>query len=176
MTNGEGGNQPAYDWARDAEPLYTFLGLYLTGFQWLEGKLDLILLLEGGHDSWAKTQARLAKMRNEQKVEAVENAVLGGDKFTRATDRPEWRSFFRDVVARLSAERRRRNSIMHSQYLLDGVEDGLSAIRSNRRRANGKAAFEQQEMTRECMDAILRELAQLAFDIGRVYTQLVAIR
>jgi hypothetical protein len=164
---------PKYDWARDAGPLYTFLGLYLAGFQAIEGKLDQIILLAEGHDQWAATQARLATMKNAEKISEVEAAVHRGDRFAAARDNEQWLKLFDEVVTRLTAERQRRNSTMHSQYLLEGVEDGLAALRSRRRRENGEVRFDGEALTRDRMDAILSEVAQLLWDVGQAHIQLI---
>lgn len=163
---------PEYDWARDAGELFTFLGIYLAGFQSIEGILDQILLLEGGHERWDETQARLAGMSNYQKVEAAIQAALNEERFPNR-GRPNWADLVVEIARRLHDERDRRNSILHSQYLMEGVEYGLSAIRSDRRRAEGVARFDQEELDRERMDRILGELAQLSFDVRQAHIQLV---
>ncbi|HEY0628824.1 MAG TPA: hypothetical protein VGD23_05795 [Sphingomicrobium sp.] len=164
-----------YEWRHDEDGLFTFLGVYLATFQWIEAKLDQIILLDAGHDLWAETQDRLAKMRNEQKISAVFAAVIEGNRFRKAADRPDWRPRFEELRVRLSDERLRRNSIMHSQYLLEGVEQGFPAIRSDRQRSKGKAHFHQEEMTKDRMDQILQELANLAFAVGQVHQQLIHV-
>ena len=62
--------------------------------------------------------------------------------------------------------------MMHSQYLLEGVQHGLAAIRSDRRQVDGEAQFDREPLTRERMDETLRELAQLAWDVGKVHIEL----
>lgn len=163
---------PEYDWARDAGELFTFLGIYLAGFQSVEGILDQILLLEGGHERWAETQATLAGISNYQKVEAAIKAALNEGRFPNR-GRPNWADLVVAIGRRLHDERARRNSIMHSQYLMEGVEYGLSAIRSDRRRTEGLARFDQEKLDRGRMDHILGELAQLSFDVGQTHIQLV---
>jgi len=167
-----GGPNREYDWARDAGELFTFLGIYLAGFQAIDGVLDQILLLERSHERWAETQATLVGMSNHQKVEAAIQAALNEDRFPNR-GRPNWADLVAEIRRRLHNERDRRNAIMHSQYLMEGVESGLSAIRSDRRRAEGVVRFDQEELDRARMDQILGELAQLSFDVSQVHSQLV---
>lgn len=61
---------------------------------------------------------------------------------------------------------------MHSQLLMEGLEHGLPAIRSVRTRGEPDRPFEQEELSRPRMDAILRETAELAFEIGMITVQL----
>ena len=47
----------------DTEALFATLGRYLLTFQWIESKLDQILLLGWGEDSWTASQARIGLVR-----------------------------------------------------------------------------------------------------------------
>jgi hypothetical protein len=52
----------------DTESLFSVLGRYWISFQWVEGLLDQSLLLAWGHNNWAESQKKLAKMSNAQKI------------------------------------------------------------------------------------------------------------
>jgi hypothetical protein len=164
----------AYDWAIDTEPFYVFLGIYVAGFQWIEVKLEEIILLHAGHERRAETLDRLARMKNYQKVDAVAAASRDAERFPRLAAHPKWDERASRIVDGLNAERNRRNAILHSAYWLRGLEQGLDAIRTNKKRANGTVQFDTEEMTRERMDAILGEMAVLAFNSGQLHLQLVA--
>jgi transcriptional regulator of met regulon len=161
-----------HDWARDSDPVFTFLGLYLTLFQTIEGKVDQVVLLGAGVENWDATQTRLAKMQNHKKVEAMAEAVTDVAVFPLLARIPDWSSRIGKLVDLLHAERRRRNLVMHSQYLMEGLEHGLPAIRSARTR-QANPGFDQEDLTRARMDEILREAAQLAFDVGIVNAQII---
>jgi len=161
----------------DTEALFAALGRYVIVFQWIEGVLDQILLLAWGHENWGSSQAKLAKMKNKQKVDAVKKVVLKSSDFARVHTRPEWCAHFVSVIERLHAERMLRNAIMHSQYLFQLADAGLSAPLSSNRRMleglEGKAVFDQQELTKERQTEILRDVAQLAIEVNFLHVQLV---
>jgi hypothetical protein len=76
------------------------------------------------------------------------------------------------LVDRLHAERRPRILTMHSQFRIEGLEHGFPAIRSARKR-QANPGFDREDLTRPRMDAILREAAQITFDVGMVNVQLI---
>jgi hypothetical protein len=164
---------PKFDWARDSDPFFTFLGLYVATFQAIEGQLDVILLLEAGHRQRDEAQAQLVRMSNHEKVAASMQSARNIVRFPRSIATPDWERRVNAISARLHDERLRRNSILHSKYLLRGIEEGLAAIRTDRRRNADEAAFLHEEMTRNRMDQILSEIAHLAFDVGQIHIQLV---
>ena len=160
------------DWARDADPLFTFLGLYLATFQWLEGQLDQIILMAEGFDRWAETQELLASMDNRKRVDAMAGAAVDTTRFPLVAKIDGWPERVGAVAERLHGERRRRNRIMHSQFLMEGIEHGLPAIRSIRTRGDAREPFEQEELSRPRMDEILRDIADLSFAAGMIVVQL----
>jgi hypothetical protein len=166
-------DEQEYDWATDAEPFYTFLGIYVAAFQAIEQKLDEILLLEAGYERWAEVHARLARMSNQEKTAAAIRAATNAARFPRAGSNPRWAERVSAVEAKLNGERLRRNAMMHSQYMLRGIERGLSAIRSNRKRAGASVHFEHEEMNRERMDQTISEISLLLFAIGQLHLQLI---
>jgi hypothetical protein len=166
-------DQAGYDWARDADPLFTFLGFYLGTFQSIEGRLDQIILLGAGFENWEATQDRLARMDNRSKVEAAALAALDTNVFPLVAGIADWTSRVEDLVKRLHEERRRRNGIMHSQYLMEGLEHGLAAIRSSRTRGAAEASFDQEELSRPRMNEILQEIATLACSASLTHAQLI---
>src|SRR5215207_8234299 len=90
----------------DTEALFTTLGKYWVIFQWVESLLDRLLLLAWGHENWAASQDRLARMSNVQKIDCVESIVLTTPDFARVHTRPEWVSHFRSVIEALQSERK----------------------------------------------------------------------
>ena len=158
---------------QEADRLYSFVGQYVAIFQWMEAQLDQILLLAYGHGNWAKTQAELAGMRKVDKITAVEPVVMAPIPFGRRTGRPGWIEGFAALIERLRQEGRRRNSIVHSQYLFEFVEAGMPPLRSDRRKKDGVAEFDQEFLDSERTEAILEELAVLAFDLSQARIQLV---
>jgi hypothetical protein len=169
MAADGGGN---WDWVKEADPIYIFLGLYLTLFQALESKLDHVIAMAGGFDNWEATQVRLARMDNNAKVAAFAVVAVDIGIFPLLKCIPEWSGRIEALTSRLHAERLRRNTIMHSQYLLDGVEDGFAPIRSLRTRA-ADPGFDQESLDRSRMDTILRETAELLFAVSNATAQLI---
>lgn len=161
-----------HDWARDSDPLFTFLGLYLSTFQWIEGELDQIILLAAGFEIWDNTQDRLARMDNHTKVKAAMAAAIDTEAFSLVGGIAGWKERVETAAERLHDERRRRNRIMHSQFLMEGLEHGLPAIRSVRTRGEPERPFDQEELSRPRMDAILGEVAELAIATGMITVQL----
>jgi hypothetical protein len=158
------------------DEFYRFLGVYVAIFQWMEGQLDQILLLGGGTEKalWQATQARLAGMKNHDKIEAVRSIVRDDGPYSKNKDSPEWRAEFEKLLARLHGERKRRNEILHSQYLFETVEAGLPPMRSYRAKENGAAVFKREDLGPEKTKAILSELATLSGDLGQARMQLLA--
>lgn len=163
----------AYDWARDAEPIYTFLGIYVAAFQAIEGSLDEILILAGGSDARSATLDRLAAMSNAEKIAAATAAALSQQRFARVHAIPGWAIRIKTLRAALEAERNRRNGILHASYMLRGVELAFDAIRTHRTRKNGKVQSDQDVLGRERMDEILGEIAALSFELGQVRMQIL---
>jgi hypothetical protein len=84
-----------HDWARDTDPLFTFLGLYLSIFQWIEGELDLIILFAAGFENWEDTQGRLARMDNNAKVKAAATAAIDNAAFPLVGSIEGWEAAWR---------------------------------------------------------------------------------
>ena len=106
-------------------------------------------------------------------ADAVEEVVMAPTPFGRKNQRPGWTESFEALVQRLKKEGQRRNSIVHSQYLFEFVKAGMPPLRSDRRNRDGVAEFDQEDFDRERTDAILKELAMLAFDLSQARIQLV---
>ena len=157
----------------EADRLYRFLGQYVAIFQWMEAQLDQILLLAYGYENWVSTQTKLAGMRNIDKINAVEAVVTAPSPFGRRPGRHKWAAGFATLIERLRQEGRRRNRIVHSQYLFEFVEAGLPPLRSDRRKKDSVAEFNQESLDSERIEVILKELTALAFDLSQVRIQLV---
>jgi hypothetical protein len=157
----------------DTDAMFANIGRYLIIFQWVEGVLDQILLLGWGQENWEAGQAKLAKMKNYEKVNAVDELVLNSVDFSRVHTRPQWCSNFKLLIARLHGERERRNSLVHSQYLFEFADLGLSPLRSSRRKVDGSVQFDQEYLTKVIQEKLLSNLTLLAMDIGFTHTQLI---
>lgn len=157
----------------DTEAMFATIGRYLVIFQWIEGKLDQILLLAWGFENCEANQSRLAKMSNFEKTCALRDIVLASPDFSRIHTRTEWRAGFEILISRLHEERSRRNVLVHSQYLFELVAAGLPPLQSHRMRNDGKATFHQQSLTRSTQKQLLDELVRLAADVSHTHVQLV---
>jgi hypothetical protein len=157
----------------DTEAMFAEIGRYVVFFQWIEGKLDQILLLGWGHENWTASQAKLSRMSNSAKIEEVQSLVLNSPDFARVHSRPDWCMHFNRVVKRLHDERHRRNRLVHSQYLFEFTEIGLPPMRSHRDKAAGEELFNREDFTKEAQEAMLGELLTLALDVNFVHVQLV---
>jgi hypothetical protein len=158
----------------DSEHLFATLGKYWVIFQQIESQLDKLLLLAWGHENWTRSQRKLAGMTNAAKVKAVKSVVLTTADFARAHTRPEWIAHFRSVLEALDAERKRRNSIIHSQVLFEFADKGLGPpLASSRTGGAGEKIFERHWLSREYQTELLAQLAKLCWDMNFAYVQLV---
>jgi hypothetical protein len=157
-----------------SEELFGTVGRYVILFQWLEGVVDQCLLLLWGHENLTAGQLRLAGMTNQQKVDALRREFHENPANARGRTRPDWIAWFETLIERLHQERRRRNSLLHSQYLFDLVEIGLPILQSDHRKQDGKGIFEQKYLTPEVQRVLQDDLAHLAFETGLAHRQLIA--
>lgn len=81
--------------------------------------------------------------------------------------------FFDLVVERLHLERERRNSLIHSKFLFDFLAIGAPVISTGTTRQDGGFSFQQNGLTREYCDSVLREIAELYIDLNHAHVQLV---
>lgn len=164
--------RPHSTWSdADTENLFTFIGRYVVYFELVEAKLDEIILFVNGHKNWASTQAKLAKMTNDMKIKRVNSAVV--ESFERLHVEANWLEHFRQLIDRLGAERRRRNAIVHSQYLFEFIEAGMPPVRSHRKSQAGKGQFDQEQFSFERSNEVLREIAGIYLDLSQVHLQIV---
>lgn len=157
---------------REAERLYGFVGRYVIAFQWLEAKVEEMILLARGHDNRTNTLEWLARRTNYDKVEELVAIVTGEDMF-REIKVEGWQERFQDVMARLHAERRRRNSLLHAQYLFDFLAIGAPVLRTDIERTDTGVQFKQEELSPERCDEILGEVAALSLHLNMVCVQLI---
>ena len=159
----------------DTEALFTTLGKYWIIFQWVESLLDQLILLAWGHDNWAASQKKLAGMSNMQKIDCVESIVLTKPDFARVHTRPEWVTHFKSIMEALHAERKHRNSIIHSQILFEFADKGLGPPLLSMRTRSGTEdeRFERYWLSKEYQGKMLADLGKLAMQMNFVYVQLV---
>jgi len=155
----------------EAEMFYRFVGQYVILFQWLEGQLDQTILLARGPENWANTQQRLTGLRNIDKINMFSGLVKADDHFGTVTI-DSWYEHFDHLIAGLHAERKRRNDILHSQFIFDFLAIGHSPIRSNRRRHGNDVNFTRESLSRERCDDIIIEIGELAADLNLICSQL----
>lgn len=156
----------------DDDALFATIGRYLIIFQWIEGLLDQALLLAWGHENWSASQARLAGMTNEKKVDEVRKVIFTSPDFARVHTRPDWLKHVDEMVARLHAERRQRNAVVHSQYLYEFTKIGLPPMASLRIKSKGDAGFKQVDFSKAFQAELMKNLGQLAFDMNFLLVQL----
>jgi len=155
----------------EAERFYNFVGTYVISFQWLEGQIDEMLILARGYANRRNTIAWLAKKRNEQKVDAFYE-IITANKSLCLVQGSDWRDRFKSIRDRLHNERRRRNGILHSQFLFDFLAIGEPVMRTHVTQRAGNLAFDREDLSPKRCEDILRELAQLAFDLSMIYAKL----
>lgn len=170
MTKGRWQEDPAA--VREAERFFMFVGLYVISFQWLEGKIDEIFLLARGHENYQQTHTWLAQQTNEKKVDALRCLIFAGEPFAPVMI-DGWESHVDTVISRLHAERRRRNGILHAQFLFDFLTIGAPVLRTHVRKIGGSAVFDSEDLSASRCDQIISELGQLSFDLNRIHIQLV---
>lgn len=156
MTKGRWDDNP--DAVREAERLYQFVGQYVIAFQWLEGKVEEMLLLARGHANREETFAWLTRKTNNSKIEEFQNCVTEGGAFREITV-DGWSERFGEMIARLHYERKRRNG---PQYLFDFLAIGAPVLRTDVQCHQGGVQFDQEELSPQKCDAILTEIAQLS--------------
>lgn len=170
MTKGRWHDDP--DAVREAERLYQFIGQYVIAFQWLEGKVEEMLLLARGQANREETFAWLARKTNNSKIEEFQKCVSGGEAF-REISIDGWAERFGEVIARLHDERRRRNGLLHAQYLFDFLAIGAPVLRTDFERDAEGVQFTQEGLSATNCDAILQEVAQLSLGLNMICVQLV---
>ena len=148
------------------ERLLATIGRYALGFQALEGVIEQGLDLLWGLDNHSQNYDRLARMTNQQKIDAWQTEFRGNPLNARGRSRPDWVDHFEQLVVRLHAERKRRNSILHSQYLYDFVKIGHPVLQTDPR-------GEQTNWTDERQMELLDQLTKLAFDTGHARMQIL---
>ena len=162
------------DAVQEAERFYRFVGAYVISFQWLESKIDEIFLLARGQDVRADTFNWLAQKSNAQKIDAFQKLIVAGSPF-RHVPIDGWYDQLSKVVERLHQERRRRNSILHAQFLFDFLAIGVPVMRTHVQRQAGNIIFDQEDLSAAKRDLILSELAELASNLNMICVQLLHI-
>lgn len=157
----------------DTNALFATLGRYWIFFQWIEGQLDQILQLGWGFDNWQETHGKLSRMNNEGKIKAVSKMILTSPDFARVHTRPEWIAHFKAFIDALHDERKRRNKIIHSQFIFDWADRGLGPPLMSNRSKHDDRGFEQQFLTREFQRTLLAELGKLVLEVSRIRTQII---
>lgn len=157
----------------EAERFYKFIGEYVISFQWLEFKIDEILLNAGDRERLA-TYEWLVKQTNAKKVEAFYELARANSAL--ASEMVDgWESLLTSVVARLHAERNRRNGLLHAQFLFDFLDIGQPVMRSHLHNRGGEVVFEHEDLSAERCEQIMKDLASLSLDFLRIFGALTAV-
>lgn len=156
----------------EAGRIYRFIGEYVVIFQWLEAKVEEVILLGRGHQHWKDTASWLAKNTNAQKVDCFIELVTAPEPF-----QPQaiegFQSRLKVLGDRLHGERHRRNSVLHSKFLFDFLAIGQPVLRTNARRKDGQIVYENEDLSTDTCDQIMTDIAKLAFELNMVCVQLV---
>lgn len=110
-------------------------------------------------------------MTNSAKIDAFQQLVVDGGHF-RKVEVDGWYERFNLIVERLHSERRRRNSLIHAQYLFDFLAIGAPVLRTHVQRRDGDIHFDQEDLTPRRCEEILAEVAQLSYDLNMICVQL----
>ena len=148
----------------------TFLGKYVSTFQYIKGKLDQILQLAIGQERFHVSHSILTKLSNRDKIDVIQSIVSSSKIASKNT---EWINNFNRLINRLREEGSRRNKILHSQIIFYFVEIGAPPLRSKGKTTKKGFSFDQEYLDQSSTDSILKEIATLSLDIGFAYKQFV---
>lgn len=163
--------QPSWT-EEDTEAMFAALGRYVFIFQYIEAKLDQILLLARGHENWPKTQQQLAKMTFDDRVKEITKIVLTSPDFARVHARPGWLHSFQKLMDDVDRERNRRNELLHSQYIMEFTEAGLPPVRSSLRKRDVQPV-QLEDFTAEVQRKLLEEIVALSVRVNFLSVQLI---
>ena len=155
----------------EAERLYSFVGQYVVSFQWMESQVEQIILLANGERQWNETHRWLSKQRNVDKINKLQELVRSGHSFD-SIQVEGWYDRFDRVIDKLHEERQRRNIILHAQYIFDFLAIGASVVQANIERKSGELEFNQDDLSSQRCEHIMKELTELAFSLNFVCVQL----
>lgn len=158
----------------EADRLFRFVGEYVISFQWLEGKIDEIVLLSRGTENWSESQYWMAGKSNAEKIEVLKSLALSEEVVAKITLH-DWSTRVYNLVERLHDERRRRNSILHAQFMFDFLAIGAPVVRTHIKRQGAEPLFDQEELSSERCDDIMGEIGRLAFDLGLLIVSLRSV-
>jgi hypothetical protein len=159
--------------AAETKRFFQFIGAYVILFQEIEAKLDQIITMGVGREKSHVGEYVVSILSHSQKIDFVQavvksSAIANGEPF-----HTEWLTSFDELIRRLRSEATRRNSIVHSVYILDFMEIGGAPLRSKRRRKKGSLDFDQEGIDAEFITRAISELTELSFDVGMAFIQLV---
>ena len=159
---------------QQADKLYSFIGQYVIGFQWLESKIDEMFHLSDGNLNYQERLAWLVRQRVSDKSKQLRTLVLRDSPF-RTSEIGGWNNKFELVMDRVDLECVRRNSILHSHYLFDFLVIGAPIVQTHfekKKKDQDGFALNQTLLTEKRQIEILEELGILSVDFGFCCTQL----
>ncbi len=150
-----------------------FIGRYLLIFQYIEDKIDQMLLLGADLERRHVGNSFLAAMGYRQKVDAL-SGIVHTSKIAQGDEtQKEWIKAFGRLVNQWQAEGARRNGIVHSLHVFDFVKIGAPVFR-NRMRPHPKGfRIKNANVDEKEADNVVAEIAQLLWDTGLAHVQLV---
>lgn len=111
---------------------------------------------------------------NAKKVKAFKTLALSEDVVAKIT-LDDWITRVDNVVERLHDERRRRNGILHAQFMFDFLAIGAPVVRTHIKDQDAAPLFDQEQLSSERCDDIMVEIGRLAFDFGLLIASLRSV-
>lgn len=159
------------DAINEAEEVYAFIGMYVISFQWFEDKMDQIFILAKGAKNAKETRDWLVRRTFSDKIKAFQKFAKDDDFFYPAPQ-DGWYDEFDIIMRDIDAERDRRNSLLHSNFIFDFLAIGQPVISNIIKKESGSAKIHNVELSAKYRDCILKELASLAYRFSMVCVQL----
>jgi hypothetical protein len=153
--------------------LYLFIGKYVVGFQSIEDHIEKILYLARGWDNWNETGDQLDRMNFFQKADLVHKTIKKHPTFIRGNEIDGWFDRVDDCFLKIDNERKRRNSILHAQYIFEPIAIDGYVIQNVGVKDGDVWQTQNLEFTPVYMKATLIELSNIAMNIAFVHKQCI---
>lgn len=157
----------------DIDQMFHFIGMYICSFNFIESRLDQIILLGLGYDSWDATQLKLAKLKFFQKVNECENLINQASCYKRARVDKDWMAHFKSFTINIVEESKRRNSLVHAYILSDGADHGYPHLKVDRVRKDGGYAWNTEAFNQSFMAERAKSILNLSVDANFIYLKLI---
>lgn len=160
------------------DELYAELGRFVVVFQWLDSQLAEILARCIAGNEWFRSLEVFAEMNFKDKVRHA-RAMFAAFLKKRADsqiDEPygdRWDVRFPELMRKCESLGTKRNKLIHSFY--DHIEYGeevVAIVRTKFKTGQAERTLDQGDPARE-IDAALKDIAAIAFDIMQARMQLL---